>query len=63
MFTQQVRFRCEGDDAYLGGILVEDGEKSFVICGCCGGVFEMDDIEEIQKYENWVDLSNEIIGE
>lgn len=63
MTTKQVRFRGKGEDTYFGGILVEDGEKSFVICGCCGAVFDMNDIEEIQKYENWVDIGNEIIGE
>lgn len=63
MFTKQVRFRCEGDDAYFGGILIDDHEKvPYVICGCCGGIMTMDDIEEIQEYENWVDISNEIIG-
>ena len=63
MFTQQIRFCCEGDDTNLGGILVKDGEKSFVICGCCGGVIRMDEIEKIQEYEDWVDISDEIIGE
>ena len=63
MTTQQVRFRLEGDTTYFGGILVKDGKKSFVICGCCGGIAEMDEIEEIKKYENWVDLSEKIIGE
>lgn len=63
MTIHQVCFRLEGEDNYLGGILVEDGKKSFVICGCCGGTAEMDEIEEIKKYENWVDLSNEIMGE
>ena len=63
MVIKQVRFRCEGDDAYFGGILVECDSDTFIICGCCGGVMDMDDIAEIKEYENWVDISNEIIGE
>ena len=64
MVTKQIRFRCVNeDDTNLGGILVKDGEKSFVICGCCGGVIRMDEIEKIQEYEDWVDISDEIIGE
>ena len=65
MITRQVRFRYKGDDndTYFGGILIEDGEESFIICGCCGIVFEIDEIEEIQKYEHWVNISDEIIGE
>lgn len=64
MIIKQVRFRCEGDEAYFGGILVGDGDPyPYIICGCCGSIMEMDDIAEIQKYENWVDISSEIIGE
>ena len=63
MTAQQVRFRLQDDDTYFGGILVEDGKKSFVICGCCGGTAEMDEIEEIKKYKNWVNISDEIMGE
>ena len=63
MLTRQVRFRSLDDDAYFGGILIEDGKNSYIICGCCGSVFEMDDIAEIQEYENWVNISDEIIGE
>ena len=64
MITKQVRFRCEGDNTFFGGILVDDcKEAPFIICGCCGGIIEMDDILEIQEYKNWVNISDEIIGE
>ena len=62
MFTKQVRFYLEGENVLYGGILVEDGNDSYVICGCCGSIIEMDDIEEIDEFENWIDISNEIIG-
>ena len=42
-----------------------------IICGCCGGIFEIDEVIEYGKDEvqmpiheckSWVDLSNEIYG-
>ena len=42
-----------------------------IICGCCGGIFEIDEIYEfaptninrpILPYDDWVDISAEIIG-
>ena len=42
-----------------------------VICGCCGGVFEIDEVWEfapaevgnpIREFNYWVDLSDEIAG-
>ena len=63
MITRQVRFRSLDDDTYFGGILVKDSKESFIICGCCGSIFEMDDIAEIQEYEHWVNISDEIIGD
>ncbi len=55
--------------AWLAGIAYRDE----VICGCCGGVFEIDEIVEsakdfqiespIEVYDFWVDISDEIIGD
>lgn len=40
-----------------------------IICGCCGGVFEIADIYEnapipdpIRPYGDWIDISEEIAG-
>ena len=41
-----------------------------IICGCCGGVIDIDeiyefapeDIDPIQVFSDWVDISVEIIG-
>ena len=33
-----------------------------VICGCCGSVFEPEDIEVLDKYDSWMDLIETIIG-
>ena len=65
----QVKF-FEGE-YWLTGI----GYKDEIICGCCGGVFQIDQIYEvanavdteiidpIQSYKNWIDISEEIRGE
>ena len=61
MLTEQVKFRYIGEDTEFGGILVDN---KYVICGCCGGVFELDDEEiEILKKLRWVPISDEILGE
>lgn len=65
MVVKQVKFRADGEEAYFGGIFVDDGENKYIICGCCGGVYEIDDLTDadITIYENWVDISEEIKGE
>ena len=37
----QVRFFMNEDEGYCGGIAYHDE----IICGCCGGVFEINDIK------------------
>lgn len=63
METKQVKFVALGEEAIMGGILITDGDKEYVICGCCGGIFEMEDIEILQEFSDWVDISYSIIGE
>lgn len=63
MVTKQIRFRCIGEDNYNGGILVDDGKEVVIICGCCGGIIENEDIEDFCPYDEWVNISNEIMGE
>ena len=63
----QVMF-FEGDE-YVAGIAYKDE----IICGCCGGIFEIAEIvalaeEEAQQtpiyeFEGWVDITNEIQGD
>ena len=66
MITKQVCFRAEGEDAYFGGVLVSKGkvptDGDFIICGCCGGIYHIDEVEEMEPYENWVNISDEIMG-
>lgn len=60
MLTKQCAFKDE-DGTIFGGIYVEIGEEKYVICGCCGGVMEMDDIEELYLFDEWNNISEEII--
>lgn len=65
MFICQVKFREIDTDEpnELGGILVDDGLTSYVICGCCGGVFSLEEVDILEKYDDWNDLSAEIMGD
>lgn len=60
METKQVKFK-DFEGVVLGGILVEN--EGIVICGCCGGIFEIEEIEIVEVYDYWVDLSDDIIGD
>lgn len=62
----------DGDNSWLGGIAIYDEDYGTedeiglfvgVICGCCGGFVEPDNIEDIQVYENWVDIEDCIRGD
>ena len=65
----QVKFWDIFNKRYIGGIAYRDK----IICGCCGGIFDIRGIYEfapdtleqdpIVIYDNWVDISNEICGE
>lgn len=70
---KQVRFRIINDDIgatdeILGGIGIYEEYPHHneilvnVICGCCGSIFEPEDIEILEIYENWVNLVDTIIG-
>ena len=71
----QIRFKViapyllnEDEDNIFGGIgeyaEIEDEEILVrVICGCCGGTFEPEEIEVLDKYDIWVNLSEEIMGD
>lgn len=67
---KQIKFRVTdssiGDhNEILGGIGIFNDENNLVevICGCCGGTLEPCDIEIIEVYKNWMDLSETIIGD
>lgn len=61
----QVKFWDEDDEHYLGGIAYH----TEIICGCCGGIFEIVDIyncsdvdEPIIAYQDWINIEAEIRG-
>lgn len=54
-------------EGYCAGIMV--GKK--IICGCCGTIYDRDEVKEnameagvvpLKLFETWVDLSDEIRG-
>jgi nitrite reductase/ring-hydroxylating ferredoxin subunit len=61
MLVKQCKFKDE-EGNILGGILIDN---EYVICGCCGAVFDVNDsdCEVIEVYRNWVNISDEIMGE
>lgn len=53
----QVKFREIGEEEYIEyGIAYREE----VICACCGGIFELNEVEILEVYENWVDFKDEI---
>lgn len=65
MYYKQVKFKDdEMVNSYLGGIAAYDGDKlMFIICGECGEVLEPEDIEILEEYDTWVDLTEVIVGD
>ena len=57
---KQIKFYEVGEDIEIGGILLDDGN---IVCGCCGSLFEPEDVEIIKEYESWIVLSEEIKGD
>lgn len=55
---KQVKFR-DFEDTIRGGIL--DTEKDVIICACCGGTFEVDEVPIEEVYSSWIDFTDEII--
>lgn len=66
---KQIKFRDTESGLVHGGILLENGG---IICACCGGYIEEDDVgdigdgsiaEIIEVYDDWIDFSEFIIEE
>lgn len=56
----QIKFHIAGEEeeAILGGIAYQH----FIICGCCGEAIDVDDIDWMETYDSWMDISEEIMG-
>lgn len=53
----------DGEETH-GGIYCENVDKNynFVICGCCGGIYELDEITILEIFPVWVyDLDEAIL--
>ena len=62
-FTQPTN-DCVDSDKPFGGIArYEHNRLIHVICGCCGNVYSPDDVQIIRKFDDWLPISEEIIGE
>lgn len=77
MMWKQVRFEVINPDLMdkdsqniFGGIaeyITDDitGKEILirVVCGCCGSEFETDDVKILDKYDEWMDLTETIVGD
>ena len=63
--VRQCRFKYNEDDFYnFGGIYCKfDNGDEYIICGCCGGIVDVNEVKILEIYEVWVDISHEIMGE
>lgn len=65
MYVRQVKFRTEDNPhKWFGGIMIDD---EYIICGCCGGVYDKYDVADGTIIEfhplHWVDISDAIKGD
>ena len=59
---KQVKIKDIDNNIFIGGIELDNGD---IICACCGGLIEKDDLGEafeiVEKYDVWIDFSETII--
>lgn len=65
---KQVRYKALDNwnsNEILGGIGIynDDGSLVNVICGCCGAMFEPDEVVVVEEFDHWIDINEEIIGD
>lgn len=63
MTVQQVKFNDKniGEGEMFGGIMVDN---EYIICGCCGGIFEVEEVGKENIFPlSWVNISAEIMEE
>lgn len=54
----QVLFRDpDNEEGFIGGIAYRDE----IICGCCGGIFELNEVSDLLPID-WIDISDSIRG-
>ena len=56
MLAEQAKcIDTNGDE--MCGILID---HKYFICACCGGVFEVDEITDLEIWSTWVDFTDTI---
>lgn len=55
--NQQVKFR-DSENAIHGGIMVDN---KTIICACCGGNLEVEDVTILEIYDDWIDFTEFIL--
>ena len=63
--AKQIRFLDLTDGGVYGGFMLEDGS---IVCGCCGTIISPalinnGEYKVLEVYSEWINLSDEIIGE
>ena len=54
---KQVKF-VDFENEIHGGILNEN--ENYIICGCCGGVFEKNEVKILKVYD-WINIEEAIL--
>lgn len=47
----------KNEEGFIGGIAYREE----IICGCCGGIFELNEVEDLLSID-WIDISDSIRG-
>lgn len=54
----QVIFKDFEDEECAGILVTPTDDEAFIICACCGSIFEPDEVEIIKRFSTWVDFSD-----
>ena len=58
----QVAFKVSEDLDDSGEVLAGIAYCGEIICACCGGIFELDEVLELEILE-WINIREEILGD
>lgn len=61
--VKQCKFKDKHNNVNGGFLCDFDNGDKYIICGCCGGIFDLNEVEILEIYDNWINLSHEITGE
>ena len=61
MITRQVSFKDEEETLCFGIQVETNDEEWFIICACCGSIFDEEGAHDVQPLGDWVDFSSYIV--